>query len=122
LGVPASPQWEGRDLLGPTPPPERTLAEEDHEGSRLASIRVGAHKLILANADNPRGLAAREVFDLERDPGEKESLDPAAAPIEQLERSLAEARTAAEKGAATSGARALDADAEAELRSLGYMK
>lgn len=53
---------------------EPLFAEEDLEGNLLASIRDGDWKLITANRGNPRGLAPVELFDLARDPREKNNL------------------------------------------------
>jgi arylsulfatase len=50
------------------------LAEEDLEGNRLTSIHDGPWKLIIANADNPRGLAPTELYNLSDDPKERTNL------------------------------------------------
>jgi arylsulfatase len=50
------------------------LAEEDLEGNRLTSIHEGPWKLIIANADNPRGLAPTELYNLNDDPKERTNL------------------------------------------------
>src|SRR5262249_48000432 len=38
-GIPAPESWEGRDLRGDVLAPRATLAEENHEGNVLASVR-----------------------------------------------------------------------------------
>jgi arylsulfatase A-like enzyme len=122
LGVPPSAQWQGRDLLSDASVPPLTLAEEDHEGNVLQSVRIGGQKLIVANADNPRGVSPIELFDLQTDPLEKASWHEDLAQVEALRHQLAEALAGARRGAPNSDEKALDADAEAELRSLGYVK
>jgi arylsulfatase len=65
----------GVDLLQEGAMKDRIVfAEEELEGNRLAAIRVGAEKLIVANPGNPRGLGEWELYDLERDPHERENL------------------------------------------------
>ncbi len=122
FGVAAPSTWEGHDLLSPHAAPEVTVAEEDHEGHRLQSIRRGAQKLIVANPDNPRGLRPREVYDLAADPHERTPLaaePPTASALgDELHAILDRARS----GAATASSRKLDANAEAELRAIGYVR
>lgn len=121
LGVGAPPEWEGRDLLGSKPAPEVALAEEDHEGNVLAAIRVGDHKLVRANLDNPRGLPPIELYDLARDPEERSPMATGGLAAE-LDRRLTDELTRARHGAAPIERRAMDDASEAELRSLGYVQ
>ena len=122
FGRKSPPSWEGRDLLAATTPPQLTIAEEDHEGNVLAAIRVQGQKLILANPDNPRGLSPVELYDLRTDAGEKKNLGAETTKVETLRTALERARSAARQGGATAQTRVLDEAAEAELRSLGYMR
>jgi len=122
LGRKAPDSFEGRDLLGTTPPATMTLAEEDHEGNVLTALRSGTRKLILANPDNPRGLKPAELYDLAKDPNEKQSIHADSAAVEALSTALRAAQSQAQKGGASAATRPLDDAAEAELRSLGYMK
>jgi arylsulfatase A-like enzyme len=70
LTIPAS--FEGRDLFAaPAPESEPLFAEEDFEGNVLASLRVGAWKVITANPANPRGLKPVELYNLSEDPNER---------------------------------------------------
>lgn len=71
LERPAS--FSGNDLFGEEAV-EPIIAEEDLEGNRLASIRMGKWKLITANPGNPRGLARLELYDLQSDPREQRNL------------------------------------------------
>jgi arylsulfatase A-like enzyme len=121
LGVQPPATWEGRDLFGATPLPEVTIAEEDHEGNLLRSIRQGAKKLILANEDNPRGLKPVELYDLVQDPKEQ-YVRQAPSEVETLSQTLTEHQAQAKKGGAAAEKKPMDADAEAELRSLGYVQ
>ncbi len=121
FGFEAPSTWEGRDLFGSTAWPELTIAEEDHEGNVLKSIRQAQKKLILANPENPRGLKAAELYDLTQDPKEQYSQN-APSDVQKLSDALSERQTLAKKGGAAAGQKAMDADAEAELRSLGYVQ
>ncbi len=122
LKVPPSHRWEGRDLLGDSPAPEVTFAEEDHQGNRLSSARQTTgerQKLILANPDNPRGLAPVEVYRLSSDPTEQ---SPTTAPPPSLREALNVHRTETGSRAVSGVSKHLDGAAEAELRSLGYIQ
>jgi arylsulfatase A-like enzyme len=119
--LPPPPSWEGRDLFGPTAPPEMILAEEDHEGNVLKSIRHGGRKLIVANDSNPRGLLPVELYDLTKDPREQYPAKQGGE-IERLSAALNEQLEASKRGGARSAAKAMDAATEAELRSLGYVQ
>lgn len=121
FGIDAPESWEGRDLLGQTPVPEQVIAEENHQGHILSSIRRGDDKLILANPDNPRDLAPEELYNLSEDPLEQYPID-APDKIQGLRKKLREALERAKQGGAQAGDRELDADAEAELRALGYIE
>jgi arylsulfatase A-like enzyme len=112
---------QGRSLWSATDPVPYAFSEEDHEGNVLQSIRTPDRKLILANSDNPRGLPAEALFDLDSDPGEQRNLATTApdeiqvlrAPLEDL---LALARQRAVAGEMGS----LDAAVQERLRDLGY--
>jgi arylsulfatase len=72
-GLPIPDAFQGIDLFQGTVA-EPLLAEEDLEGNRLTSIHSGEWKLIIANADNPRGLPPTELFNLSDDPSERSNL------------------------------------------------
>lgn len=61
-----------------------SYAENNFEGIVLQAVRTATHKLIRANADNPRGLAPRELYDVDVDPGEQHNLagDAGVAPVQ----------------------------------------
>jgi arylsulfatase A-like enzyme len=111
----------GRSLWSATDPVSLAFSEEDHEGNVLQSVRTPDRKLILANPDNPRGLPAEALFDLNSDPGELRNLastapdqiDALRGPLEDL---LAFARGQAVAGEIGS----LDAAVQERLRDLGY--
>jgi arylsulfatase A-like enzyme len=111
----------GRSLWSATDPVSFAFSEEDHEGNVLQSVRTPDRKLILANPDNPRGLPAEALFDLDSDPGEQRNLATTApdqmevlrGPLEDL---LALARQRAVAGEMGS----LDAAVQQRLRDLGY--
>lgn len=73
LGMRAQAEFQGVDLMATTVD-EPVIAEEDLEGNRLFAIRDGEWKLIIANPGNPRGLAPSELYDIARDPGERNNV------------------------------------------------
>jgi uncharacterized protein (TIRG00374 family) len=113
--------WQGRSLWSDTEPPAYFFAEEDLEGNVIRAVQQGDYKLILTNRDNPRGLPAEALYNLDRDPGEhdnrvQEEAGWAATLREVLGRAQAEAlaqRLRAEQGT-------IDEEAEELLRKLGY--
>ncbi len=121
FGVPAPASWEGRNLFSDVAVPEITFAEEDHEGNVLKALRRGQHKLIVANPNNPRGLPPSALYDLAGDPGETKPLSQPDLAV-QLKKTLDAQVAGAKAGKAHAGSKPLDADAEAELRSLGYVQ
>jgi len=123
--LPLSPILPGHvlPLDGGAPPARRSVfAEEDLEGNVLQAVRTLEWKLISANADNPRGLAAEELYALMRDPAERTNVlrtAPAEAEMMRAElgRSVLEAR--AHAGASEQGGG--DAATHERLRALGYV-
>jgi arylsulfatase A-like enzyme len=121
--VMAPPTWQGRNLLSGAPAPEALFQEEEHEGSVLHSIRSGKWKLIVANENNPRGLAPMELYDLQADPKETKNLAAENAEVvSKLSGDLAALRVMA-GSRAVSGARGIQDDATRQkLESIGYAK
>jgi arylsulfatase A-like enzyme len=120
-GVPVPEAMMGRSLLGGTEPPAFAYAEEDHEGNVLQALRSASHKLILANADNPRGLPAEELFDLVADPGEQQDLFAAELDLGQdLQESLRQVLAFALERAVEGVGASLEAGMQEQLRNLGY--
>ncbi len=106
---------------------EQTFAEESHEGNVLSSVRTrqadAAVKLITANPGNPRGLAERELYKIESDPGETRNVASSEAALlsrteEELESVSAQARTGALKAREVD--LAMDEAAQERLKALGY--
>ncbi len=119
--VSVPPTWEGRDLRSDGPAPAAALAEENHEGNVLSSVRQAGRKLIVANDGNPRGLAPVELYDLNADPGERKILRDDATTL-TLTTALERLKREAKRGGAESTVRPVDAAVESELRALGYVK
>jgi arylsulfatase A-like enzyme len=101
--------------------PATIFSEEDYEGNVLQAIRMGNHKLILANEDNPRGLALVEFYDLAADPGEQTNLS-ASHPevVERLRRELDRTLAYALAHAVAGQTGELDPATRERLQQLGY--
>jgi arylsulfatase A-like enzyme len=120
-GVPIPEVMMGRSLWSDTEAPAYAFAEEDHEGNILHAVRSATHKLILANADNPRGLPGEELFDLAVDPREQENLF-ADQPdqVLSMRQMLRQIVTLALERAVEGEVGSLDASVQEKLRDLGY--
>jgi len=104
---------------------KEVYSEEDHEGNVLWSIRTDRLKLIGANEGNPRGLATRELFEIDVDPNEEYPLDPGANSGETstLEQHADLHRRAAEgEAVADSGEVDMSFEECEQLRMLGYVE
>jgi arylsulfatase A-like enzyme len=120
-GVPIPESMMGRSLESTSEPPPYAYAEEDHEGNVLYALRTPTHKLILANADNPRGLPVQVLFDLSEDPGEQHDLLAVEKELAQTMRQvLRETVSWALERAVASEIGSLDAGLQQKLRDLGY--
>jgi arylsulfatase A-like enzyme len=99
-----------------------SLAEEDHEGNVLRSLRTAEWKLIEANPGNPRGLAPQEIFHVIVDPGERQNLIGEQAEQARMLRVHADAsQEFARSRALNGGGAATLSDAQQEaLKALGY--
>jgi arylsulfatase A-like enzyme len=120
-GLPAPEAMMGRSLWSDTEPPAYAFAEEDHEGNVLHALRSATHKLILANAGNPRGLPTEALFDLVTDPGEQQDLlstQPEQA--QTLRQTLRQIVTLALEQAVEGEVGSVDASVQEKLRDLGY--
>ena len=120
-GVPVPEGMAGRSLWSDSEPPTYAFAEQDHEGNVLHALRSATHKLILANAGNPRGLPTGTLFDLAADPGEQNDLlTGQPEQVRSMRQSLREIVTLALEGAVESEVGSLEADVQEKLRALGY--
>ncbi|MCB9675473.1 MAG: sulfatase [Alphaproteobacteria bacterium] len=111
---------------------DRTVyAEQDFEGNVLSALKAGGFKLIVANADNPRGLPETELFDVRADPHEKANLAAVGSPVcgQAPSARVPEMKQKLEDDLATaaSGAPIVEQEAEmsqaevCQLCALGYM-
>ena len=120
-GVPIPAVMMGQSLWSAATPPASAFAEEDFEGNVITALRTPAHKLILANPDNPRSLPAEELFDLAADPGEHQDLLAAQPDLAQaLRATLREVVTLALERAVAGESGSLDAAVQEKLHNLGY--
>lgn len=123
-GLPIPDGVQGQDLFEPH---DRLFAEESQEGNVLQALRVqragSALKLIDANAGNPRGLPARELFRVDQDPGEQVDLSREESElVDWAQHVLDRQRDDAARGrAARHGVDiAADVTSAERLRALGY--
>jgi arylsulfatase A-like enzyme len=106
------------------PGEQMVFSEENHEGNVLRSVRTRAWKWIEANPDNPRGLAERELFRVEMDPGETENLAARETGLAAEMSRQASAFEAAAKLSKVGAAKAATISAEEceQLKQLGYVQ
>ncbi len=100
-------------------------SEEDHEGNVLWSLRTKKMKLIEANADNPRGLPERQLFDIEADRNETKDLAGGShlADEEMLaEHADLQLRAAQGEAIASSGDSEMSREQCEQLLNLGYVE
>jgi arylsulfatase A-like enzyme len=100
---------------------ETIFAEVNRQSNVIRAIRTRHRKLIVANADNPRGLPAVALFDLQTDTEEQQNLaqsepDTVGLLRAELDRVIAFAKAYAVDGQS----KELDADTRERLRQLGY--
>ncbi|MBT6176180.1 MAG: hypothetical protein HOI23_02965, partial [Deltaproteobacteria bacterium] len=120
------PSWEGRNLLGDTAAPTHTFASQNHQGQILESARQNHPqdmKLIQANADNPRGLLVKELYNLGSDSEEKNPIqDTQPIVVQTLENELKLHQERSKTGGASRQKKEMNLEDEAELRALGYIE
>ena len=116
---------QGGDLFAGS---EVVYSEESHEGNVLRALREKREgeslKAISANAGNPRGLPTFELFQVDRDPGERRDISQQDAEQSREARaSLSEWESNASKGAIPRRQVSIDHDQAAveRLRALGYV-
>jgi choline-sulfatase len=122
LGVAIPPAVQGQSLLPLAAGQRRdllalseTFYPRYHYGwSDLQAVSDGRYKFIKA--------PARELYDLETDPGETHNLAPSnARRADALEQALRDLQARSTGAAASVAPRAVDPDAEERLRALGYV-
>jgi arylsulfatase A-like enzyme len=123
LGVPVPEGVQGVDIFEGS---DRLFAEESHEGNVLSAVRertgTDEHKLITANAGNPRGLPEIEVFDVIEDPGEQHDLSTERHELTStLAEALVEASRAATEGALEQQVVEMDETTREHLCRIGYL-
>jgi arylsulfatase A-like enzyme len=127
-GVPVPPAMQGIDLThlpaARAPGDQMVFSEENHEGNVLRSVRTKTWKWIEANEGNPRGLAPRELFRVETDPGETQNLvDREKGTAQQMARQAADLEIAARQHKVGVAKAAKISNEECEqLKQLGYVQ
>ena len=126
FGLAADKSWEGRNLLGDSAPPTHTFASQNHQGQILEAARQNhpqVIKLIQANADNPRGLAPAELYELGADSQEKSPIQQTQPiMVKTLENEINLHQERSKQGGALRQKKEMKLEDEAELRALGYIE
>jgi hypothetical protein len=106
------------------PSDRAVFAEENHEGNVLRAVRTKRWKWIEANRGNPRGLAERELFEIEVDPGETENVaEREAGTAAELARQASSFELAAKQHQIGEAKAAAISKEECEqLKQLGYVQ
>jgi arylsulfatase A-like enzyme len=128
-GLPAAPELPGRSLLaalsaGAAGPAERpSFARLERPGLELVAAAQGGFKLLRALGEwtPPRGRAPEELYDLARDPGEREDLIRLGTPRRRWLEGLLRVHELALGPAAPRESTPLDAETDRSLRALGYL-
>ncbi|MBI2881935.1 MAG: sulfatase, partial [Candidatus Tectomicrobia bacterium] len=127
-GLPRGKRMQGKSLAklaadGETAAGSPALSELNLEGQVMSSSRADRWKWIRANPGNPRRLPPESLYDITKDPGERENLagrEPALG--REMDQKLKGALDAARKGAVPQEKVTLDPATEERLRSLGYIE
>lgn len=124
-GVEVPDTMQGIDLRTPfaarLEKDRQVFAEENHEGNVLWALRTEDEKLIVANPGNPRGLPAREYFDISGDPLER---DPYSDPVAEARlEEFAELQRKAAEGEAVFGEEVeMTLEDCLRLKAIGYVE
>jgi len=121
------PAMQGKSLLHNyqlRPPQDQVIfSEENLEYNVLKSLRSEQWKLILANQDNPRGLAPQELYQVKHDPGEKENVAAReVTTVHQIAAQIDHYVAYAMSSAARETRGNIDRTTEERLRALGYVR
>jgi arylsulfatase A-like enzyme len=128
-GLPAAPGLPGRSLLatldaGAGDAAARpSFARLERPGLELVAAAAGGYKLVRQSGawTPPRGRAPEELFDLARDPGERDDLIRLRTPRRRWLEGLLRIHERALGPAARREATPLDAETDRSLRALGYL-
>jgi arylsulfatase A-like enzyme len=124
-GVPIPETMQGAALgltAAATPPRDHAFSEQDLEGNVLRAYQRGGWKVIDANPGNPRGLPARQLFEIDEDRGEQQDLASQETDrAEHLTADLDAVQTHARTLAVESSETAIDGATQERLRALGYV-
>lgn len=103
-----------------------SYGHNDFEGIIMHGVRSKTMKLNHANPDNPRGIPTTELFDLEKDPDEKNNLadDPGyKSQLDELEETIGQyEKVIRENAAEPTGDAAISGEAMQQLEALGYLE
>lgn len=128
-GVEIPKKMQGKSFLpmidGAEKDARRIFMEEDFSGNVLFALRDNEYKLILANENNPRGLPPAALFDVNKDPVEKENL--AAIPyyegvIDTKRADIESIKSFLKEGAYVAGEKELSPEEKEKLKALGYIQ
>lgn len=124
-GVDVPDSYQGHDLFAGAD--ESIFAEQQHVGNDLYSLIYESqdgplYKVIACNADNPRDLPSRSLFDLSADPTENKNLAAThQVVLHEALGKLAQAMNGAARGAVEAKPVQMDEATQHRLHELGYV-
>lgn len=103
--------------------PGQAYAEEDHEHNVLHALREARWKLILTAPESPRTAPPVQLFDLSRDPHERENLaDANPQVVDRLQRAIEDIQIRIRRDAYQEQTGEVDRATQERLKALGYVR
>lgn len=123
-GSAVPPAMQGVNFLAnDSKTPVRAYAEEDHEHNVLHALREERWKLILTTPESPRTAPPVQLFDLSRDPHERENVaDANPQVVDRMQRDIEDIQARIRRDAYQEQAGKIDRATQDRLKALGYVR